>query len=462
MRLPFTVALLATLLAALWETGDSFPASQNPERAIAVYDSDPTHVWNRLYDALLVREDGHGTQYGSDSLDPPLWQETEYLLAGPSYARALRVLDEFLRTHAETLIRDPLKRAMLQRDLWAVFDWSVEQESASRRPDHINEKRELQMRLAEVLRRLALTSKEIESLPDNYSQAVASGAFAKEYDPAHRDRAFLPPDLLDGSWVSIDSSPEAFSFGGVAQSHVQAFSGRSRFLVFMRLPEGRKATLAYLQTLWNFPEPWVHGPDSAPDQTRVNPNLPSFPAGTEVALVRQAMLFDNQGKLAPAPITESIQIRVYRAITPTQEGCCSGDMSDVARNSGQDFYQITLSRPQLFAGKAGGLRATGLDERELSTFQQQGGDLIDDMTENPALRKKWPPALQTCLMCHSRGGLHSLNSLEKLLKPNWRQRDPGDAPYPPRWWLDTGETEWKRDRYDWGLLNGYWNASARQ
>ena len=92
----------------------------------------------------------------------------------------------------------------------------------------------------------------------------------------------------------------------------------------------------------------------------------------------------------------------------------------------------------------------------------KGADQIDDLTENPALNKTWLPALQTCLMCHSRGGLHSLNSLEKLLKPNWRQRDAGDGPYPPLWWQDTGEAEWKRDRYDWGLLNGYWKASARQ
>ena len=62
-----------------------------------------------------------------------------------------------------------------------------------------------------------------------------------------------------------------------------------------------------------------------------------FQRGTQVALVRQAILFDNQGKLAAAPITESIQIRVYHAVTPTQEGCCSGDMSDVARNQRAGF-----------------------------------------------------------------------------------------------------------------------------
>jgi hypothetical protein len=239
-------------------------------------------------------------------------------------------------------------------------------------------------------------------LPDNYAQALASGAFAKDYDPAHRERAFLPPDLFDGSWFYIDSTPEAFNSGGVAPSHVQAFSGRSRFLVFMRLPQGRKATLAYVKALWSVPQPWVQGPDSAADQAVINPDLPSFPAGTELALVRQMTLFDDQGNLVPTPITESIQIRVYHAITPSLQGCCPGDMSDITLNSGQDFYQFTLSRAQIFASKAGGLRTTGRDEKELSTFPQMGGDLIDDFSENPALKKTWLPALQACLACHSR------------------------------------------------------------
>lgn len=59
------------------------------------------------------------------------------------------------------------------------------------------------------------------------------------------------------------------------------------------------------------------------------------------------------------------------------------------------------------------------------------------------------------------GGIRSVDSLEKLLKPNWRQRDFGDEPYPPRWWLNAGTTDWKRDRYDWGLLNGYWRSDNR-
>ena len=96
------------------------------------------------------------------------------------------------------------------------------------------------------MRRLALGAREINALPDNHTQAAASGAFAKEYDPANRDRVFLPPELFQprGPWVCIKSDQ-----GPVAENHVGSVSGRSRFLVFVRLPQGRQATLDYFRAV---------------------------------------------------------------------------------------------------------------------------------------------------------------------------------------------------------------------
>jgi hypothetical protein len=261
LRPATALVLLALVSIALW-AGAPPRAPQIPSISVTVYDGNPAHAWNRLYAALRVREDSRGNRYGEDSLDPMLWRESEHLLSQPSHGLALRTLDEFLRTHAETLIQDPLKRAMLQRDLWAVFDWSVQQYSSIRRPAYSDEKRALQVRLAGVLRRLALTKEQIKSLPDNYAQAVASGAFAAQYDPAQPQQTFLPPDLFDprGPWVCITPNPESLADGGVAKLHLGSFSGRSVFLVFVRLPEGRQATLNYFQTLWNFAQPWVLGP----------------------------------------------------------------------------------------------------------------------------------------------------------------------------------------------------------
>src|SRR5580700_1634748 len=230
MRLVAAVALLIVVPVTVCEVTES---PRHTEPSTTIFDSNPSHVWNRLYAALLIREDRQGTELGADSLDPLLWTESEHLLAKPSHERAVHVLDEFLQAHAENLIRDPLKRALMQRDLWAVFDWSVMRDSVNNQYD--NEKREVQVRLAKVLQRLALAPEEIKALPDNYAQAVAAGSFAREFDPSNPQRPFLPADLLDphGPWAGITPSPELN--GGVAKMHIFNLSGRSSFLVFVKL-----------------------------------------------------------------------------------------------------------------------------------------------------------------------------------------------------------------------------------
>jgi hypothetical protein len=435
---------------------------------VTFYDANPQHLWNRLHAAIYIREDIPSTAQVADALDPPLWQNTQYLLSKPSHERIVRLLDEFLRTHGERLIQDPVQRAMLQRDLWAVFDWSAMREpERPEEPAYEKEKRELQTRLAETMGRLALRPEEIRRLPATYELAVKSGEFAKEYDPQHRERAFLPPDLfdVDSPWVQIGTQgigPEP-----AAASHAEQFS-RSSFLIFIRLPEGRKATYDYLHTVWDFPQPWVVRTDGGADvrnQTSENQQLPQFPAGTEVLLLRQMMLFDNQGTPQSTPITESVQIRVYRSVPAHAE--IINDESQAFKKSLQDFYEIVLSRPVLFAGSAaqrsGGLRATGRKEKQFSLLNSFGAD------EGPpgqfAKLDNYPPALESCAMCHRGAGINSVNSRRVLLKPYWLTHDyaerPGYTPPPTQWWDYDQGVSWKQQRYEWGLLNGYWKAAAQ-
>ncbi len=428
--------------------------SQTVANSLPIYDKNPAQIWNRLYIALRVRADQQGNIYGADSLDPMLWQKSEQLLSQPSHEVALRVMDEFLRTHAETEIQDPLKKALLQHDVWAVFDWSVAR-STIKPPRYAKEIRELQTRLAEVLRRVALTPAQIKSLPDNYAQAVASGAFAAQYDPAQPQKPFLPPDLFDpsGPWVCVTPSPDSPGNGGVAKIHLASLSGRSLFLVFVRLPQGRQATLDYFQTLWNFPHPWVAS-KVVSTQSGPNPDLPVFPVGTQLALVRQMILFDNQGNLVVSPVVESLQMRVYREITTTPRNFSFATPSATLRRSGQDFFEFTLSRSLLFSGTHGGLKATGAGDSEPSTFMTHAEDEIDSDSDRP---RQFEPTMQRCLHCHSGGGLNSFNSLDSLLMPMRSQLEHQDVHYGPRYWSEENAIWWKQHRYDWGLLNGYWN-----
>jgi len=449
MKLVITLALsLLFLLATLWVALASGPDLEAAGDAPAVFDPGPKHLWNRLYGALVVRTDQTGAVYGADDVDPLLWPQTEHLLTGPSHRRALNLLDEFLKTHAENLIRDPAKRALLQHSLWAIFDWS-----ALRGDTHTAERTELQVRLAKVMRRLALTPQEIKSLPDNYAQAVASGGFAREYDAANRNRAFLPPDLLQprGPWVCIKGD-----WGPVAESHVIEVSGRSRFFVFVRLPQGRKETLDYFRTLWNFSEPWVKSDLAQALDPELSPELPQFPVGTEVALLRQMMLIDDSGAVVPSPITESLQIRVYRTITSRH------DHNNVtidwpAARTEQDFYETRFSQAEFLAGHAGGLRAVGQHETEFPIFQTEGSDFFEQAAKQNVAPKPGRVILSSCVGCHSAPGIKSVRSCRRLLKPNRPQIDP-DPPYDALWW-ETGHTaDWKSGHYDWGLLTGYWRA----
>src|SRR5262249_24641680 len=168
-------------------------------------------------------------------------------LSGPASREALALLDEFLDKQGERLVKDSLKRALLQRDLWTLFDWAAAPDwtKLDEKNQFINERRELQTRLGCVIPRLALSAREIEQLPDNYATAVKAKRYPAEFHAGRKSAVFLPADLWDsnGPWVHLGASDGQ----PLAGSHVSFFDGRSTFMVFLRLPEGRDQTLKYLE-----------------------------------------------------------------------------------------------------------------------------------------------------------------------------------------------------------------------
>jgi hypothetical protein len=366
--------------------------SQNERKTESwrLYDPEPNHVWNRLYRCFYRREGRDGREYGYDELDPLLWWSTKYLLKEPAYHQATTILDEFLSARAEKMIADPLKRAILQRDLWAIFDWSTTVLNNSQ------EKLDLQIKLVQVIKRLALSPDQIAALPNTYKQATDSRAFASAHDPNKREQPFLPPDLFDhkGPWVQLSAR------GGEpgALAHVGFLSGRSVFFIFMRLPEGRAATVKYLKRLSDFPKPWLPDPEE-PRRLLPNPDLPEFPSGTQLALVREMVLIDSQANLRPTNIIEDIQIRVHHTIPSGIPAAF-----DIDRNKARDamdVYEFKLSRAELFATQSGGLRALAKGDTEFPLFMSHGIDLFEQPW--PGLRV----SLQACASCHFRPGVHS-------------------------------------------------------
>jgi hypothetical protein len=430
---PLTASHLRFLGSAIGNRTPSAP--QLTANAWTLYDPNPNHLWNRLYRSLYRRVTPDGKEYGYDELDPLLWSGTTYLLKSPACHQATALLDEFLSTHAEKLIKDPTKRAMLQRDLWAIFDWTRQVSIASR------DKEDLQLRLVKVMKRLALSQAEMKRLPNTFDQATGSRSFAPAYNPNHPEQPFLPPDLFDpkGPWLQLSGR------GGdtIARAHTDAFSGRSVFMIFMRLPGGRDPTVDYVSKLAEFRNPWLQDREG-PGGLRPNPGLPQFPAGTEVALVRMIVLIDDQGNLQATNLVEDVQIRVHR-IVPS-----SIDNSRNAARAAMDVGEFKLSRTKLFAGESGGLRALGNQDTEFPIFASHGIDLFEANFAGVGFDRMLREPLQFCAACHSRSGVHSmLSRAGRVLTPSW---DPN--------YEVEGTKSWKRRQSNWGLLQRLWGSDS--
>jgi hypothetical protein len=110
MRPCRSIAYATAAIASIWLCWHI--ATRAAEPAV-LFNPDPRHVSNRLYRQLDERTERDGKRHGFDSLDPLLWSETNYLLTGKSHARALGLLNEFTRTHAERHVTDPVRRAII-------------------------------------------------------------------------------------------------------------------------------------------------------------------------------------------------------------------------------------------------------------------------------------------------------------------------------------------------------------
>jgi len=152
-------------------------------------------------------------------------------------------------------------------------------------------------------------------------------------------------------------------------------------------------------------------------------------------------------------------MRVFRIVTTKDAG--ASNIGPANGRNGQDFYEIRLSRPQLFARRASGLRTVERNEREFAILNTAGPNEGTPGQVIPLNR--YAPVLQTCVVCHRGVGINSVNSRSHLLKPSWLNHDSPPGTYEPghsKWWEYGPDVAWKQNRYEWGLLNGYWKSSS--
>lgn len=430
---------------------------------------DAAGVFESLYDSIMIRDASEYRAWqkvienqvtvpetvGREAIDPLVWKNSRYLIEGDTHSRFIKALDQFSALSDEEIgAYFGVERALLQRHLWSLFDWNAE---LTRNPPISMPEEErlaqyqLQRKLAELIKRLALSEAQIAELPDTLGETGRSGVFPEDYDPDDYLKPFFPRDLGDesGPWVCLGNHRQLV----LAERHTDAKRWRSVFRVFMRLPGDRKETLAYIEKLMKFREPW-----STVKQERgleawipsagseiglyINPETPQFPAGTQFALVEQALLISDTGDMVASPLTISVQLRAYMRVDPE-------DPRNDYRHRTQAFAEFEIQPLKLMRGDAV-MRAIGLDERRYKSWASR-----NDLFENPGgganLR------LDSCLVCHAGWGIHSVNiRSQKFVRSSLYPPQLGEVD-PKR--VSGSTVRAKEKDYCWGVLQALWRSS---
>lgn len=395
---PLIAAILFLLLA--W-----FPISQADDRQQAardfdplrgsfarsapqsIYAPDPQDAWNQVFFFLFTRTvasrviaDGAAPfgagddrlalserrvtriESGDRAIDPLypswLWMGSTFfdferdsawrILGDPRYSRLVVALDGVRRTAAS---RPPLARALMQADLWSMYDmlYAMTQlrrgllagESAKRVP----RAQTLLPLVATTIRALALSGDEIARLPDTYSAAA---------------RAVELPDLLGdrANWMEIRWFP--------LRSHDQASGRRRAARVFCRPADRPSDEAAFLSRL----------------RERQGDNSAELDS---VALLIQLLLVASDGTVVPSPITYEVQFR-----------------GTAAHAAAAEIPQYELSRRQLLSSPAtGGLVA--FDANAPAYLPMAGNDLSFATPPRLDGEPVVAPLGTRCVLCHGAG-----------------------------------------------------------
>lgn len=454
-----TCGLLASLSFPVLCRSAAPEGKNSPD--ITLYAPDPNDPWNRTHAAFMTRRGPDGLYYGEDRLEPLLWTESTRLQEGDDADRAVGVLENLLREGSDLDSRPAIHRAVLQRDLWLVANW------LEGRAD-TETSRKLQTPLARAIGRLALTKEQIGRLVDSYQVAASSGTFAAEFDPLRPEDAYLPPDLFDpeGPWVSL-GMPE----GPTAPRHLADGDNRftnSAFLVFLKLPGGRTATLDFLARLAELKPSLTRNTDGRTNSEfmyALPEDAPAWPRGTEVALARRALLIDSNSRVVASPITESIQLRVITIDTPAPAEILKSPAIGTRNSKGWHVaFEFQWRRSDWFAGERGRPRDMSGEQDFKTGFNSHAWDVFETADASdpfPASALPFPRLRDSCVACHNYPGVYSFNSFVGLVPParllddeqaeTWRSRfqAPRAASIAD---VEQRAIEWKQSQPAWKAL----------
>jgi hypothetical protein len=395
-------AVLFVVLGLLSATaGYSQLVAKTNATETTLFDPDPTHIVNRVYRALY-------TWKGDEEATPLHWPKQKLALDIENLKSSL---DELLQLDVRKEFSDPLKRVFLQRDLWMMFDWLAQQSGANENPV-------IQRKLARCIQHLALPLAQLRQLPDNYNEQLMSDAYPVEFDRSNPNAPYLPGGLWmrSGPWVMVGDRDTKRV---LTSQHLEFFRGHSAYMVFIRLPAGRQATVNYLSTLTT--------------AAMARDTLPQLPEGTQVALVGQVMAVDDKGLPFPTTITDEVQIRVYRQ--PRK--------SLTMANDAQSHFEFRLDRSALFAHKAVTLRPVSPKEMDW--------EFISYLGQKKGESERKAPIMASCFDCHNEAGVDSFKTFSQMRNGHIRLITLSKRSE------EVGRTvTWKRRQLDFQLLQQFW------
>ena len=275
-------------------------ASNDPQ---SIYAVDPNDSWNRIFHALFSRsinvrvasdfrkdaslvafhvsmgsfdirigkDTVNRTETGDRAIEPlyPAFFTAEgplQVLSGPRFSALTAALREAIDDGKP---RTPIERALMQSDLWAAYD-IVFSTGPDRNDNGLAERKsKLLELLSQLIRKLALSDDQINSLHSNYSTAV-------------NERRL--PDILspESGWLEIELLPN--------RSHDHAAGYRRAARIFVK-PRRRQSDAA------GFVEKLKH-----------QQHLDEVEA---VALAVQNLLIDASGRVVPSPLLSDVQFRFF-------------------------------------------------------------------------------------------------------------------------------------------------------
>lgn len=400
---------------AYYHTGELAGSLRSTE-PLALFDPDPQHLWNRLFAAVTIRpsllpsrREGPAVARieGGDRIEFFGWAGTTYWDEPANVTQLAGLLDQFLDQKGEELSADPLKRVLLQHDLWTLFDFLTVRHVGRRGDIETRHARdELCGKLARVIQALAMPADTLAKLPDNYALAVESGRFAAthDFDP---QRDYLPPRILSDAneWQELDFYQTRRSEDVERRYvflHMRAFQGRSYFRVFCRFPEGRPQLEEYLRELDAKGIDWrasaQHGSIS------LTSDAPALPAGTEVALMQFLIALDTNLQLVPTPLVESVRLLIFKN---------SKGQSDPGTNLGNGVNAVKYTLKRRLALAEGGMQHGGL-HREPDDLPVYRVLFENETARDWGSRGRLFKLAADCRSCHSgapQTGLQSIGSM---------------------------------------------------